>query len=175
MTGKHSWAPCRDAGRPPVRRLTIVLLAAGLAVAGAFGGWCLARPSGGNRAGKVPTLRVYGDAPRYQLTDQLGRSVDSKAFAGRVRVVTFLFPYCTEYCPYIARWMVDTGKLLEREGWGSRVQLVSFNVDAGHSSGVVLRAFMSQYGWSPRDTRWEFLTGTPAAIRHVVTGGYHIS
>jgi len=142
---------------------------------GGVGGWYLVAPAAKSVGGGIPRLREYGHAPSFKLTDQLGRTVNSKAFARKVRVVSFLFPYCTEYCPYIAEWMVDTGKLLERKGWGNRVQLVSFDVDPGHTTPKVLRAFMKQYGWNPTDSRWEFLTGSPSAIRRAVTGGYHIS
>ena len=33
---------------------------------------------------------------------------------------------------------------------------------------------MRQYGWDPEDTRWQFLTGSPKAIRSVVTGGFSV-
>ena len=56
----------------------------------------------------------------------------------------------------------------------NRVRIVAFNVDPGGSGAPQLRAFMNEYGWNPRDTRWQFLTGSPADIHRVVTRGYMI-
>lgn len=177
MTAILSWALLRNIGGKvsAMRRIFWVMSLGAIGAIGGLGGWQLAAP--GTRGGGpvIPRLRLYGHAPSFELTDQIGRTVSSKVFSGKVRVVSFLFPYCTEYCPYIAKWMVDTGRLLDREGWANRVQLVSFDVDPAHTTPEVLRPFMRQYGWKPADSRWEFLTGSRQAIRRVVTGGYHIS
>jgi cytochrome oxidase Cu insertion factor (SCO1/SenC/PrrC family) len=37
-----------------------------------------------------------------------------------------------------------------------------------------MRAFMQEYGVSPTDPSWSYLTGTPDQIRHVVSDGYHV-
>lgn len=158
-----------------MKRSSWLLLLVMVSAIGGAGGWYLAAPARAGVGAGMPRLQNYGNGPSFRLTDQLGRKVSAKDFSGKVRVVSFLFPYCTEYCPYIARWMVETGRLLDRDGWGNRVQLVSFDVDPGHTTPRILRAFMKQYGWNPDDRHWEFLTGSPRAIRRTVTGGYHIS
>lgn len=119
-------------------------------------------------------LPVIGRAPAYTMTNQLGRTVRSAEFAGKVRVVTFLFPYCTDYCPLIAAHLVSLEKALEKAHLADRVQLVAFNVDPAHTGPKVMAAFMRQYGWDPADTRWQYLTGTPARVREAVTGGFHV-
>jgi cytochrome oxidase Cu insertion factor (SCO1/SenC/PrrC family) len=159
-----------------MRRRSVVVAVFALAAGGsALGAWYLAQSSPHPNVVAGRLLPVYGRAPAYVLTDQLGRRVSSSNFTGKVQVVTFLFPYCTEYCPLIAGWLVRTEKILARDGLADRVQLVSFNVDPAHTGPPVLRAFMSQYGWNPNDTHWEYLTGAPGTIRRIVTGGYHIS
>ncbi|MGA7540332.1 MAG: SCO family protein, partial [Steroidobacteraceae bacterium] len=55
----------------------------------------------GHVRSKAPRLPDFGPAPHYTLTNQLGETVSSTRFAGKVQVVTFLFPYCTTYCPLI--------------------------------------------------------------------------
>lgn len=117
---------------------------------------------------------VLGTAPDYTLTNQLGRTVQSKAFAGKVQVVTFLFPYCTDYCPLIAANLVSLERALKAAQLVDKVQLVAFNVDPAHTGPRVMAAFMRQYGWNPDDTHWQFLTGSPSLIRQVVTGGFHV-
>jgi cytochrome oxidase Cu insertion factor (SCO1/SenC/PrrC family) len=54
------------------------------------------------------------------------------------------------------------------------VAIVAFNVDPAGTGPAEMRAFMKVYGWDPRDTHWEYLTGAPRAIRRVVTQGYHV-
>jgi len=48
------------------------------------------------------TLPVLAAAPSYTMTNQLGEAVSSSGFAGKIQVVSFLFPYCTTMCPLIA-------------------------------------------------------------------------
>jgi protein SCO1/2 len=147
--------------------LILVLILGGL---GCFAvGWTL-RPLFPD---KEP-LPVLGTVPNYTLTDQLGHRVSSTAFAGKVRVVTFLFPYCTSYCPLIAHNFVSLANVLKTSGIYDHVQLVAFNVDAGNAGPGQLRTFQKEYGWNPEDTHWEYLTGKPEEVRHIVHDSYHI-
>jgi len=148
------------------------LAGAGMLVAGACG-WILGSHYGG-RPGQGP-LPVLGQAPHYHLSNQHGRPVDDGRFHGKVQVVTFLFPYCTTYCPLITAHLVGFEHLLARAGLADRVAVVSFNVDPGNTGPAQMRAFLSQYGWNPDDPHWQYLTGSPSAIRRVVTGGFHVS
>ncbi len=124
-----------------------------------------------------PALADLGPAPRYTLTNQLGQPVASQAFAGKVQVVTFLFPYCTTYCPLIAAHLMGFERLmvLAQGGLQNKVEIVSFNVAPGTVGPKEMREFLHQYGWDPRDPHWQFLTGSRAQIRKVVTGGYHVA
>ncbi len=132
-------------------------------------GWFL-RPGSNNQQG----LPVLGTVPNYTLTDQLGNSVSSKSFTGKVRVVTFLFPYCTSYCPLIASNFVSLANVLKTSGIYDHVQFVAFNVDPENAGPDQLRTFQEQYGWNPKDTHWEYLTGKQDEIRHIVQNSYHI-
>lgn len=128
-------------------------------------------PSGRGR--KLPAL---GRAPvGWTLTNQLGEKVTPQAFAGRVQVVSFIDPFCRQDCPLVAHHYVEYGHALKLAGLAHRVVFVSFDLDPGESSPAVLRAFQRFYGWNPRNTRWEFLTGSLAAVRRVVTGGFHVT
>lgn len=150
-----------------------ILLLAILIVGGLVGfaaGWRL-HPALQNK-GKLPDM---GGVPNYMLTDQLGRQVSSTAFDGKVRVVAFLFPYCTGYCPLIAHNFVSLERVLKAAGIADRVQLVAFNVDPANTGPAQMKTFQEQYGWNPNDTHWEYLTGPPDEIRRIVTDSYHIS
>ncbi len=150
----------------------LIAVALGLAVAAAG---LVARGHGARTAGEVaagmPDIR---SAPQYVLTNQLNQSVKSAAFNGKVQIVAFLFPYCTSYCPLIAGELVRFEHDLETANLANDVRIVTFNVDPSGSGPPQLRAFMKEFGWNPRDTRWEFLTGSPAEIHRVVYSGYMV-
>jgi len=156
-------------------RIAYAVLVCALLLAGGAAGWWLGARSRGTTPAERP-LPVLGQAPSFQgLTNQLGEKVDSSAFHGKVQVVTFLFPYCTTYCPLIAAHLVGLENVVKLAGLQDRVAIVAFNVDPGGTGPEQMRAFLKEYGWDPRDTHWQFLTGTPAAIRQVVTQSYHIA
>ena len=157
------------------KRFGLAAIAAVLLLAGGAAGWWL----GAHARGTAPareSLPVLGQAPSFHgLTNELGQTIDSSLLQGKVQVVTFLFPYCTTYCPLIAAHLVGLENVVRLAGLQDRVRIVAFNVDPGGTGPRQMRAFLKEYGWNPRDTRWEFLTGKPQAIRRVVTQGYHIA
>lgn len=145
---------------------------AGLLVAGGFVAAGIAARTNGPAATAAP--ESYGPAPTYRLIDQNGRPVSSGLFAGKVQVVSFLFPYCTSYCPLIARTTAELADTIAAGPLRDKVQLVTFNVDPTGAKPAVLRRYITQYGGHPDDPVWRYLTGTPAQIRATVTGGFHI-
>lgn len=142
-----------------------------LLVAAAVGGLLLGSRLAGRNARKLP---VDGQAPVYTLTNQLGQTVSSQQFAGKVQIVTTMDPYCTDYCPLIAMHLAGFEGLLKSAGLQNRVQLVSFNINPGHTGPSQMRAFLKEYGWDPHDLHWQYLTGDPKAIRAAVTQGFFI-
>jgi len=149
--------------------LSIVIAAAVIATAFVGGLWYQQ-----HRSAAHATLPILGNAPTYTLTNQLGQPVAASSFRGKVQLVTFLSPYCTGYCPLIALNLASLEKTLEAGGLAGHVQFVAFNVDPEHTGPQAMAAFLKQYGWDPNDTRWQFLTGSPEAIRTVVTKGFFI-
>lgn len=120
-------------------------------------------------------LAVIGTAPHYRLTDQNGKTVSSAAFAGKLRIVAPLFPYCRELCPLVAANLAEFDKhVVQVSPLKGRVIFVFFNLAPADSGPAEMRQFLKQYGWNPKDPAIEFLTGSPKAIRNVVEGGYHI-
>lgn len=146
--------------------LSLALILAGL------GGWLLGHA---HRTGPAAPPVLF-QAPRFQhLINQNGQAVSSAAFRGKVRVVTFLFPYCNTFCPIIAAHLVGFERMIAHTGLDKRVQVVAFNVDPEGTGPKQMRAFMQEYGWNPQDTHWQYLTGAPQQIRSIVTGGYHVA
>jgi protein SCO1/2 len=128
-----------------------------------------------HEAREKTTLPVLGTAPEYQMTNQLGEMVRSSSLRGKVQLVTFLFPYCTTLCPLIVAHLVNLENLgLRPNGIEDKVEIVSFDIDPGHTGPPQMRAFLSQYGWNPRDLHWQYLTGSPDEVRRVVTNGFRV-
>ncbi len=158
------------------RAIVVAATVVALLLAGLLGWWLgAATHLPGSHSERRP-LPVIGTAPVYSgLTNQLGVRVDSSRFKGKVRLVTFLFPYCTTYCPLITAHLVGFENTLRSAGIADRVALVAFNVDPAGTGPAEMRAFLAQYGWNPRDPHWQYLTGDPKTIRRIVTGGYHVA
>ena len=127
-----------------------------------------------NASSSVTGEQAYFPAPSYTLTDQHGRPFSSSALHGTVQVVSFLFPYCTSYCPIIGATMHQTEQLANHSDLAGHVSFVGFNVDPGGAGPRQMTQFMSEYGINPADPAWHYLTGTAAQIRSVVTDGYHV-
>lgn len=139
--------------------------------AAAFLGFAL----GEHRLAARAALPVIRPAPTYILTNQLGQPVSSKSFRGKVQIVSFLFPYCTTMCPLIAAHLANFENLGARPaGLADKVELVAFNIDPAGTGLPQMRAFLKQYGWNPDDLHWQYLTGSPAAIRRVVRNGFGV-
>jgi cytochrome oxidase Cu insertion factor (SCO1/SenC/PrrC family) len=157
--------------RWPLRTLRYGALACALLLAGFVAGFVAGRGRSG-----APELPDLGPAPQYTLTNQLGQTASSKSFLGKVQLVTFIYPYCTTYCPLITAHLIGFEHFLTlaQESAQNRVEIVAFNLAPSVAKPQEMRAYLHQYGWRPADPRWDFLTGSEAQIRRVVTGGYHV-
>jgi protein SCO1 len=141
-------------------------------VAGGVIGWAVGHEVASPRSAPP----VIFPAPRFSgLLNQDGAKVSSADFRGKVQVVTFLFPYCNTFCPIIAAHLVGFENMLAKTALADQVEIVAFNVDPAGTGPKQMSAFLRQYGWNPKDPRWQYLTGAPAEIRKVVTGGYHVA
>lgn len=145
--------------------LSLILLAA----VGFAAGWFL-HP----KTKKERPLPVLGQTLDYVLTNQMGQAISSGSFHGKVRVVAFLFTYCRGYCPLIAHNFMTLEHVLKVSDMADQVQLITFNVDPENTGPAQMKAFQKQYGWDPNNLHWQFLTGSPEEIHHIVTDGYHV-
>jgi protein SCO1/2 len=121
------------------------------------------------------SLPVIGEAPHYRLVNQNGKPVSSQDFVGNIRIVAPLFPYCRELCPLVAANLAKfDADVVQHSPLKDHVVFVFFNIAPGDAGPPEMRQFLQQYGWNPDDPAVQFLTGSAAAIRQVVEGGYHI-
>ncbi|BEP14298.1 hypothetical protein acdb102_26090 [Acidothermaceae bacterium B102] len=156
------------------RIVRTMLVAVPLLIIGIVGslGYVAAQAKPGNYVSGQLDL---GTAPDWTLTDQNGKTVSSAEFQDKVMVVTYLFPYCTTFCPAETHVLAELEADLRSAGLnGKRVQMVAFNVDPEATGPAQMRAFLQQYGVSPADPGWSYVTGSLADIQHVVQNGYGV-
>ncbi|MDE2164726.1 MAG: SCO family protein [Alphaproteobacteria bacterium] len=142
-----------------------------LLVVGLLGFW-LGQSHVTDRYASLPILTT---APDYTMVNQLGDKVSPRALLGKVQIVTFLFPYCTTMCPLIAAHLTNfENEALRPSGLADKVMIVSFDLDPENTGLQQMRSFLTQYGWSPRDTHWEYFVSTPDEMCRVVSRGFGV-
>ena len=174
-----------DAGPPPSRRLPrlviVEIVVAALIVAALVGyvairvrqhqdAW-LIRPTGipasvSTRTADLMQLSPVppAGAPGFTLTDQAGHTMSLASFRGRVVVLEFMDPHCTDICPIVSQEFIyayrDLGRL------ASRVVFLAVNVNQYHLQVADVAAFSREQRLTAIPT-WHFLTGPYPSLRAV--------
>ncbi|MCL5670852.1 MAG: SCO family protein [Acidobacteria bacterium] len=108
-------------------------------------------------------------APGFVLRDQEGRLTSLAQFRGKVVVLTFIDPECTQLCPLTTKSMVDALKILG-PAVASQVQLLGINVNSSKTQVSDVAAYTREH---ELQGRWRFLTGSPAQLKKV-WHNYHV-
>jgi cytochrome oxidase Cu insertion factor (SCO1/SenC/PrrC family) len=105
----------------------------------------------------------YPAAP-FTLTDQHGKQVSLASLRGKVVLLTFLDPVCTNDCPLIAQEFREADQVLGATA--KNVALVAVVTNPVYHSVAVTRAFDNQEGLSALPN-WFYLTGSVPALQQV--------
>jgi cytochrome oxidase Cu insertion factor (SCO1/SenC/PrrC family) len=108
-------------------------------------------------------------APEFVLRDQQGRLTSLAQFRGKVILLTFIDPECTEICPLTTQSMVEALKILGPAA-ASNVQLLGVNVNPMKPQIADVAAYTRTHGLPEQ---WRFLTGSPAQLENV-WHSYHV-
>ena len=84
-------------------------------------------PDPGSPAGDIP-------APEFVLRDQQDQSTSLAQFRGKVVVLTFIDPECTQICPLTTQSMAEALKILGPDA-ASQVQLLGIDANPSEDSG----------------------------------------
>jgi protein SCO1/2 len=138
------------------RLLLALLLSAGLAAVPA----CSAGDD-------EPPLKGATIGGPFTLTDQDGRQVSDRSFAGRYRIVYFGFTHCPDVCPADLATIGQGLAQFEKQdaSRAARVQPIFITVDPERDSPAALKDYVSAF-----HPRLIGLTGTPEQIAHVAKG-----
>jgi protein SCO1/2 len=105
--------------------------------------------------GAGPMLPSYGVVPDFSLTDQSGRTFDSRSqLDGKVWVANFIFTTCAGPCP---RMTSQLRQIRDEASNAGDLRLVSFTIDPARDTPAALAEYGKRFGADP--DRWFFLTG----------------
>jgi len=96
----------------------------------------------------------------FTLTDQDGRTVSEKSFAGKYMLVFFGYTYCPDICP--TELQVMSAALDQIGPVADRIQPIFISIDPARDTPEVLKSYVGNFG-----PRLIGLTGTPEQIAAV--------
>ena len=106
----------------------------------------------------IPGVR----APAFRFTDQHGHTMTLASLRGKIVVLEFMDPHCTDICPIVSQEFVDAYHLLGAQA--SKVVFAAINVNRYHATVQDMAAYSTarQLNTIPD---WHFLTGPLPALR----------
>ena len=136
-----------------VRTALVALMLATLPLAGC---------SGGNQA--QPPLAGAAIGGPFALTDQDGKPVTDKDFAGRYRAIYFGYSFCPDVCPTTLQVLMQGYHAFAKDSPAQAGRLVPIfiSVDPGRDTPAVLKTYVSAFG-----PELKGFTGTPTEIARV--------
>jgi cytochrome oxidase Cu insertion factor (SCO1/SenC/PrrC family) len=108
----------------------------------------------------VPGVR----APAFTLTDQNGHTMSLASLRGKVVVLEFMDPHCTDICPIVSQEYVDAYRKLG--GQAGKVVFAAINVNQYHATVANLAAFSNAQRLNTIPS-WHFFTGPVPALQAV--------
>jgi cytochrome oxidase Cu insertion factor (SCO1/SenC/PrrC family) len=121
------------------------------------------RPSGIPASLSLPTINLLGlspvparAAPGFRLTDQNGRTLALSSLRGKVIVLNFMDPHCTDICPLVSQEFVDAQHDLGKAA--GQVVFAAVNVNQFFNQVRDVAAFSNEHQLSSIAS-WHFFTG----------------
>jgi cytochrome oxidase Cu insertion factor (SCO1/SenC/PrrC family) len=129
------------------------------------------RPSGIPASIPDQTINLMGlspvpasAAPEFKLTDQDGRTLPLSGFRGKVVVLEFMDPHCTDICPLVSQEFLDAYHDLGRAA--GDVVFAAVNVNRYHDRVHDVLAYSRQHQLITIPA-WHFFTGPARALQAV--------
>ncbi len=111
-------------------------------------------------------LPIYRQVPKFELTDQSGKTFSSDQLKGRVWIANFIFTRCQGMCPLMSGKIMNLQKQLKNP----EIQFVSFSVDPEYDSPKILSEYAKRF--HAKENQWVFLTGEKSKIWELVSDGF---
>jgi len=120
--------------------------------------------------GKVIPDTVYHQIADFNLTDQDGKKVSLKSFAGQILVVNFFFTNC----PTVCKQMNDNMDILAESYIRNKMlHFISITVDPDKDSAPILKTYANQFKINAN--KWSFLTGDTATVYNLARQSFLVN
>lgn len=114
-------------------------------------------------------LAEIGSAPRFELTNQYGKTISDKDYLGKVYVLEFFFSTCPTICPKMNQNMlILQDEFLNEKDFG----IVSITINPQNDTPQVLKEHAEHLGVKMES--WNFLTGDQEYIYDLSNKGFNI-
>lgn len=127
------------------------------------------RPSGIPASVSTQTADLMGlspvperTSPGFLLTDQDNRTMALSSFRGKVVVLEFMDPHCTDICPLVSEEFVDAYHDLGAAA--GKVVFVAVNVNQFHAGVADMLAYSKEHGLASIPS-WHFFTGPVGRLK----------
>jgi cytochrome oxidase Cu insertion factor (SCO1/SenC/PrrC family) len=134
----------------------------------------LARPSGIPASVSDAQINLMGltpvpesPAPGFTLTDQNGHTLSLASLRGKVVVLEFMDPHCTDICPIVSQEYVDAYRDLGAQA--SKVVFAAVNVNQYYAAVSNMMAYSREQRLNTIPS-WHFFTGPVPALQKVWSG-----
>jgi len=115
----------------------------------------------------IPGVR----APGFTLTDQHGHTMSLASLRGKVVVLEFMDPHCTDICPIVSQEFVDAYHKLGARA--AKVVFAAINVNQYHARVADMAAFSNEQRLNTIPS-WHFFTG-PVPALHTAWRDYNVA
>lgn len=114
-------------------------------------------------------LVKIGPAPKFELTNQDGKTISNKNYDGKVYVVEFFFSTCPTICPIMNKNMIT----IQNEFFGNpNFGIASITINPENDTAAVLKKHAEELG--VKSTNWHFLTGDQKYIYEIANKGFNL-
>jgi cytochrome oxidase Cu insertion factor (SCO1/SenC/PrrC family) len=140
------------------------LVVAPLAVVGPLLGPADAAALAADSGGGIVSV-PHRPAPEFALTDQTGRPISLASLRGKLTLVTFFDPVCSDDCPLIANQLAIADRQLGADA--GKVEIVAIDSNPTFHNVADVAAFTTSHGLADLPN-WHFLAGPPADLQDVI-------
>ncbi len=103
-------------------------------------------------------------APDFTLADQNGKQISMSDLKGKIVILQFMDPVCTDICPIVSQESIAADKQLGDKQ--KQVEFIAVNVNEYHASRQDVLDFSKSHGLQ-KLANWHFVTGTKKELQQV--------
>lgn len=115
------------------------------------------------------SLQKIGPAPKFELTNQLGKTITNADYDGKVYVLEFFFSTCPTICPVMNKHMAE----IQDAFFGNpNFGIASITINPENDTPEVLKKHAEDIG--VKSSNWHLLTGDKQYISDLSNKGFNL-